>query len=149
MTASNHAIAPDDKSESELLGLLASWRRHLSTQGMTAATSATYSAAIRGVDRYLDTEGLSRAPRELQSEHVEAFITDLLARWTPATAHNRYRASGRHASRCRVTSDVPLGHQSSTRRRARSRSWGGVARGAIALPLEHLEIHARDRKGWG
>ena len=32
------------------------------------------------------------APAAITREHVEAFITDLLERWKPATAHNRYRA---------------------------------------------------------
>jgi hypothetical protein len=45
MTASGHAIAIDDTSESELLVLLASWRHHLSAQRMSPATLATYSSA--------------------------------------------------------------------------------------------------------
>ncbi|HSL76910.1 MAG TPA: phage integrase N-terminal SAM-like domain-containing protein, partial [Candidatus Limnocylindrales bacterium] len=92
MTTSGHAIAADDTSESELLGLLTSWRRHLAAQRMSPATLATYSAAVRGLDRYLEAEGLPRTVADLRRERIEAFITDLLARWTPATAHNRYRA---------------------------------------------------------
>lgn len=92
MTPSGHAIAADDTSESELLALLGSWRRHLSAQRMSPATLATYSAAVRGLDRYLEAEGLPRTAADLRREHVEGFITDLLDKWTPATAHNRYRA---------------------------------------------------------
>lgn len=32
------------------------------------------------------------APDAIRREHVESFITELLERWKPATAHNRYRA---------------------------------------------------------
>jgi hypothetical protein len=32
---------------------------------------------------------------ELEREHIQAYIADQLARWKPATAHNRYR--GLHA----------------------------------------------------
>ena len=44
----------DDTASSELLTLLASWRRHLAAQRMSPATLATYSAAVRGLDTYLD-----------------------------------------------------------------------------------------------
>ena len=44
----------------------ASWR------GSSSAGHADHAVAIR-------------------REHVEAFITDILERWKPATAHNRYR----------------------------------------------------------
>jgi hypothetical protein len=30
--------------------------------------------------------------RQLQREHIQEFIADQLARWKPATAHNRYRS---------------------------------------------------------
>jgi plasmid stabilization system protein ParE len=35
---------------------------------------------------------MPRTAAGITREHIEAFITDLLERWTPATAHNRYRA---------------------------------------------------------
>jgi len=83
---------PDDTASSELIGLLASWRRHLTAQRMSPATLDTYSASVRGLDRFLASAGLPQAVAELRREHIEAFITDLLGKWTPATAHNRYRA---------------------------------------------------------
>ncbi len=45
--------------------------------------------------RWLDAEGLPVAAGEIQRGHVEGFITDLLARFKPATASNRYRALAR------------------------------------------------------
>ena len=36
----------------------------------------------------------------LRRDHLEAFISDLLANWKPATAHNRYRALHRFFRWC-------------------------------------------------
>jgi site-specific recombinase XerD len=82
----------DDTAPSELMTLLASWRRHLAAQRMSPATLATYSAAVRALDSFLAVQGLPRGAAPLRREHVEAFITQLLVDWAPATAHNRYRA---------------------------------------------------------
>lgn len=82
----------DDTASSELIGLLTSWRRHLTAQRMSPATLDTYSSSVRGLDRFLASARLPQAAPELRREHIEAFITDLLGKWTPATAHNRYRA---------------------------------------------------------
>ena len=83
---------PHDTAPFDLPPLLASWRRHLTAQRMSPATLATYSAAVRGVDAFLATEQMPRVASSIRREHVEAFITNLLERWKPATAHNRYRA---------------------------------------------------------
>jgi site-specific recombinase XerD len=85
-TPANHTNAGD------LPDLLASWRRHLPAQRMSPATLSTYSAAVNQLDRFLTGRGMPRAASAIHREHVEAFITELLERWKPATAHNRYRA---------------------------------------------------------
>jgi site-specific recombinase XerC len=59
---------------------------------MSPATLATYSAAVRGLDAFLVDQAMPQAVGAIRREHVEAFITSLLERWKPATAHNRYRA---------------------------------------------------------
>ena len=82
----------DHTAPSELTALLASWRRHLTAQRMSPATLSTYSAAVRGLDAFLLDRGMPRAVSAVRREHVEAFITQLLADWSPATAHNRSRA---------------------------------------------------------
>jgi site-specific recombinase XerD len=76
----------------ELDDLIASWRRHLTAQRMSPATLSTYTTSARQLSRFLADHGMPTAPASITREHVEAFITDLLARWKPATAHNRYRA---------------------------------------------------------
>jgi site-specific recombinase XerD len=59
---------------------------------MRPATLATYSAAVRGLDAFLADQRMPQTVRLLQRENVEAYMTSLLERWKPATAHNRYRA---------------------------------------------------------
>lgn len=90
---------PTDASHStvsdELAELLASWRRHLRAQRISPSTIATYSAAVSQLGAFLSAHGMPASPAAIRREHVEAFITDLLERWKPATAHNRYR--GCHA----------------------------------------------------
>ncbi len=75
--------------------LIASRRRHLRAQRMSPSTITTYGAAVRQLAAYLRGNGVSVAPGSVRREHVEAWITDLLDRWKPTTAHNRYR--GAHA----------------------------------------------------
>jgi hypothetical protein len=85
VSARTHDTAAD------LADLLASWRRHLAAQRMSPATLSTYSAAVGRLDRFLDGRGMPRTAVAIHREHVEAFITELLERFKPATAHNRMR----------------------------------------------------------
>ncbi len=71
--------------------LAASWARHLVAQHLSPSTVATYTTAVAQLARYLAGHGMPTAPSGIRREHVEAYITSLLERWRPATAHNRYR----------------------------------------------------------
>lgn len=82
----------DHTVTAELLDLLASWRRHMTAQRMSAATLATYSTSVGQLAAFLAERGMPSAPGGIRREHVEAFVSDLLSRRKPATAHNRYRA---------------------------------------------------------
>jgi len=55
---------------------------------MSPATLDTYSSSVRCLDRFLASAGLPQSAPKLR-EHVEAFITDLLGKWSPATTENR------------------------------------------------------------
>lgn len=79
----------------ELGELLTSWRRHLRAQRISPATISTYSTAVGQLGAFLEKQGMPTAPAAIHREHVEAFITSVLEKWKPATAHNRYR--GCHA----------------------------------------------------
>jgi site-specific recombinase XerD len=81
-----------DSVRSELAELAESWRRHLVAQRLSPSTLETYGEAVRLLERFLRERGMPSAPMAISREHVEAFVSDLLERWKPATAHNRYRA---------------------------------------------------------
>ena len=87
--------APHSTARTELDRLLESWRRHLRAQRISPATISTYSTAVGQLSRFLEWQGMPTSPAGIRREHVEAFITDILEHWKPATAHNRYR--GCHA----------------------------------------------------
>lgn len=81
-----------DTAIDELGGLVDSWLRHLRAQRMSPATLSTYGTSARQLAAFLADRGMPTRPAAITREHVEAFISDLLSRWKPATAHNRYRA---------------------------------------------------------
>ncbi|HEV8490237.1 MAG TPA: tyrosine-type recombinase/integrase [Candidatus Limnocylindrales bacterium] len=82
----------NDTATDDLGDLLASWRRHMTAQRMSPATLSTYSTSVGQLASFLAAQGMPTSPGAMTREHVEAFISDLLAKWKPATAHNRYRA---------------------------------------------------------
>ena len=78
-----------------LLVLNRSFRRTLEAENKSPRTIEAYTDAVRLLATYLQARGKPPLAGELQREHVQSFIADQLARWKPATAHNRYR--GLHA----------------------------------------------------
>jgi site-specific recombinase XerD len=81
-----------DTTADELSSLAGSWQRSLRAQRASPATISTYGISVGQLVAFLREQGMPTAPGAITREHVEAFITGLLARWKPATAHNRYRA---------------------------------------------------------
>jgi site-specific recombinase XerD len=88
-TGAVHDTAQDEPDEVEQL--LASWKRHLRAQRTSPATIAMYGIAVGQLRAFLLERGVPIAPQAITREHAEAYITDLLHRWKPTTAHNRYR----------------------------------------------------------
>ena len=72
--------------------LVDSWELHLRAQNRSPSTIVVYIGAAVQLGEYLHAKGMPHLPAHIRREHVEAFIVDLLARRTPATANNRYRA---------------------------------------------------------
>ena len=72
---------------SHLLVLNRSFRRTL--EARTCRPTPTPSGCSPSTE---SPHGQPLLAGELQREHIQAFIADQLARWKPATAHNRYRA---------------------------------------------------------
>lgn len=69
----------------------ASFRRELIAANLSPMTVKTYDEAVRLFGRFLAEQGMPNDVAAITREHVQAFITDQLARWKPATAANRYR----------------------------------------------------------
>jgi site-specific recombinase XerD len=83
--------AQDITGPSEIASLATSWRRSLAARRVSPATIATYTSAVALLEAFLADRGMPKAIAAIRREHVEAFITDLLERRAPATAHNRFR----------------------------------------------------------
>ena len=78
--------SPDDTTTSELLTLLASWRRHLVAQRMSPATLSTYAAAVRAlVCRDLGHLGIELDPAEndVHAETISAQGSGCLVKVVP------------------------------------------------------------------
>jgi hypothetical protein len=71
--------------------LAASFTRYLRAANRSPKTIRTYAEAVEGLDRFLTDHGMPRQVSAIRREHVEAFVEDILARWTAATALNRYQ----------------------------------------------------------
>jgi len=76
--------------------LLDSFVRALRAENMSGRTIQTYSESIRQFSEYLGNKGIQPHPANITREHVESFITELLNKWKPATANNRYRGLQRY-----------------------------------------------------
>jgi site-specific recombinase XerD len=73
--------------------LAESFRRSLKAENKAARTIETYGQALDLFASFLRARGMPAQAANVRREHVEDFITDLLARGQkPATASNRYRA---------------------------------------------------------
>lgn len=68
-----------------------SFARHLRAGNLAPKTIEAYTEAVDQLARFLERAGMPQDVASVTREHVEAFISDLLSRWKPATAHNRYR----------------------------------------------------------
>jgi len=71
--------------------LARSWARHLRAENKSPRTLETYGEAVSQFARHVAREGLFEVG-DVKPAHIEDFIGDLLARHSPATANNRFRA---------------------------------------------------------
>jgi site-specific recombinase XerD len=75
-----------------LRALAQSWRRHLAAENKAPRTIETYTESLNRFGAFLSERGMPTDPADVSREHVEEFVADLLVRFKPATANNRYRA---------------------------------------------------------
>jgi site-specific recombinase XerD len=76
--------------------ILDSFLRELHAQNLSKRTLETYGEAVRQLSKFLAENQMPTDPGLITKEHLEAFISDLLTHWKPATASNRYRALQRY-----------------------------------------------------
>jgi len=84
LTGAPHSSAP------ALARDTASFGRHLRAANLSPKTVRTYLEATDRLTAFLVATGRPTRTEALRREDLEAFIEDLLARHSPATAHNRY-----------------------------------------------------------
>ncbi len=70
---------------------LQSFRRSLRAS-RSPKTEETYAEAVQQFERFLAARGMPQLVANIRREHVEEFINDILQRWKPTTAANRYRS---------------------------------------------------------
>ena len=71
--------------------LLSSFARSLRARNLSERTEDTYTESVRQFTEFLVRQGMPTRIDSVTREHVESFIEELLGKWKPATANNRYR----------------------------------------------------------
>lgn len=79
-------------SVGDLSTLIPSFERSLRAANKSPKTVKGYAEAAWQLLAFLTQRGMPTAAVKIRREHVEAYLEDVLARWRPATANNRYRA---------------------------------------------------------
>ena len=88
---SSRPIVSDAAEGGDLAVNLQSFARHLRAENLSPRTVQTYAESTSQLASFLAEKGMPQDVANITREHVEAFITDLLERWKPATANNRFR----------------------------------------------------------
>jgi len=73
-------------------GMIASFVRSLRAGNLSPKTVEVYGDSARQLAAFLRDRGMPTDVASIRREHVEAFIEELLAKWKPATASNRFRS---------------------------------------------------------
>lgn len=74
---------------------LGSFARYLRAQNVSPSTVYAYTGAVVSLGQFLLEHDYPTDVRAVKREHVEEWITSLLAAHKPATAHQRYRGAQR------------------------------------------------------
>ena len=71
--------------------LIGSFARSLRARNLSERTLETYTESVRQFSAFLVRQGMPTQVDNITREYVELFIEELLGKWKPATANNRYR----------------------------------------------------------
>ncbi len=83
-------MAIDTQTINEKL-YVGSFLRSRAAQNLAERTLQQYGESVSQFAAYLVKMGMPTTPEAISREHVESFVTHLLARWKPLTAATRYR----------------------------------------------------------
>ena len=86
------ALSSTSKPQSGIRVNIPPFRRYLRAKNRAPKTVKTYEEAVERFAGFLEAQGMPQDVANVRREHVESFIADLLERYTPATAANRYRS---------------------------------------------------------
>jgi site-specific recombinase XerD len=75
----------------DLIELIPQWERSLGAENKSPRTVRAYGDGARRLRAFLYERGMPTTPAHIAREHIEAFIEDVLARWTDSTAATHYR----------------------------------------------------------
>ncbi len=89
-----------DTNQAEESLLLEHFLRGLSAQKKSPRTIESYKEAVVLLARFLSESGMPTELPCIRREHVESFIVDILTRYTPGTAANRYRSLQQYFKWC-------------------------------------------------
>ncbi len=70
---------------------LASFKRDRRAENLSPRTIQSYGEACTQFHQFLAERGMPQEVRNITREHVTEFINDILSRWKPTTAANRFR----------------------------------------------------------
>lgn len=76
----------------KIASLVDSFALHLRAGNRSPRTERGYLEAVRLFAAFLKARGMPQDLAGIRREHVEAWIADLLSKWRPATAANRFRS---------------------------------------------------------
>jgi site-specific recombinase XerD len=86
------AVAPFEALPVEYRTLATSFQRSLLAENKAPRTIQTYMEAVRLLGNFLAQNGMPTDPAHITREHVESFIANILERYKPSTANNRFRS---------------------------------------------------------
>jgi site-specific recombinase XerD len=80
------------KVSTKLPDLADSWDLHLEAEGHSLNTRDTYREALRQYIAFADERGLTLVAKDVEAEHIKAWLAGLNATKAPATVNNRHRS---------------------------------------------------------
>ncbi len=87
-----HTASAPITAQGDILDNIVSFRRHLRARSASPRTIETYLEATNQLARFLGERGMPTDVANIHREHVEAYIIELVERWKPATANNRFKS---------------------------------------------------------